>query len=159
MGSVLPMSKEQEEEWVKNSWKRRMEGTGHVFAVTTMDGEMVGTASLFGISKLHQKAELGIGIYPIENQNKGYGTDAVITTCGFGFLHLNMNQIHLWFLEENTNGQRAYEKAGFSNLGRERQGLYRDAKFHDLLRMDILKSEWLEKFPEYTLRPPNQSEL
>lgn len=122
--------------------------------MTTHDGKLIGTVSLFAVSLLHQHAELGIAIYPRENHNQGYGTDAIITMCGFGFLYKNLNSIWLKFFEFNENGRLAYEKTGFTNLSNERQAIYREGKHQDILRMDILKLEWMEKFPEYKLRPP-----
>jgi RimJ/RimL family protein N-acetyltransferase len=73
--------------------------------------------------------------------NQGYGTESVRLLCQHGFNTLNLNRIFLHVFESNPRAIRAYEKAGFTLEGRERQAEYKDGKFIDVLRMSLLKSE------------------
>lgn len=151
IGGVLPYTKEQEEEWVKSTWEGRMKGNPYIFGIALPDDRLIGTVSLFKVDKIHKNAELGIGIHDPNDRNKGYGTDAVLTICAFGFLHLNLHSIYLRYIEYNKNGARAYQKAGFTQTGIERDMIFRDGNYHNFVRMDILEREFLEKFPDYTL--------
>ena len=44
--------------------------------------------------------------------------------------------------ESNTDGLKAYTKAGFVVEGRLRQGACRQGVFHDKIVMSVLKAEW-----------------
>jgi RimJ/RimL family protein N-acetyltransferase len=153
-GRIEPMTKDQLETRIRKSWELRHNGTDYIFSVDNFEGKFVGTVGLHLTSKIHRSAELGVMIINPENRNKGYGTDAVITACGYGFRHLNLHSIFLRHFPFNENGRKAYEKAGFIEVGRERDAMFRDGKYHDLLRMDILDDEWFSKFKEYTLNKP-----
>jgi hypothetical protein len=70
--------------------------------------------------------------------NKGYGTEAMRLLLRHGFETLNLNRICLRVFETNPRAVRSYEKAGFMLEGRERQGMYKDGQYIDVLMMSIL---------------------
>jgi RimJ/RimL family protein N-acetyltransferase len=59
-----------------------------------------------------------------------------------GFQTINLNRIYLRVLETNPRAIRAYEKAGFTHEGRQRQADFRDGRYIDLLVMSMLRSEF-----------------
>ena len=153
LGGVNPASHEEEIEWIKSTWEGRKKGETFEFSICLLDDTWIGTTGLFAIDKQNRSAELGIAIHQKEHQGKGYGTDAIITLCGFGFRHLNLHSIHLKYFDFNIAGEKSYPKAGFQVTGREREVYFRDGVYRDMMRMDILASEWFEKFgKEYTLQ-------
>jgi diamine N-acetyltransferase len=87
-------------------------------------------------------AEFGIVIGDKSYWNQGYGTEAVRLLVRFGFHTLNLNRIFLRVYETNPRAIRAYEKAGFTSEGRERQAEFRNGKYIDVLRMSILRAEF-----------------
>lgn len=153
LGGIVPLTNEQEIDFVKKSWENRMKGESYVFALTTLDGKFLGSVALEDVDTLGRTAELGILIGDPQNQNQGYGTDAVIAICAFGFQYLNLHSIYLRHVEYNDMGVRAYEKAGFTKTGIEREVIFRDGKYFNAHRMDILDREFFEKFPDYSLYP------
>jgi RimJ/RimL family protein N-acetyltransferase len=76
--------------------------------------------------------------------NLGYGTEAVRLLVAHGFQSLNLNRIALHVFQDNPRAIRAYEKAGFTHEGRQRQGEFHQGKYVDVLLMSILRSEWQE---------------
>jgi diamine N-acetyltransferase len=72
----------------------------------------------------------------------GYGTEAVQLLVKHGFETLNLNRIYLHVFEINPRAIRAYEKAGFTLEGRERQAEFRNGRYIDVLRMSMLKAEF-----------------
>lgn len=152
LGSQIPHSIQEEEDWIKESWEQRKKGTHYGFAITDYDGKFLGTVGLFRINQITRSAELGIAIHNSENQGKGYGSDAVITISAFGFKILNFHRIHLSYVDGNL-GAKAYSKAGFQETGRERDAHFILGRYKDLIKMDILESEFREKFADYTLFP------
>ena len=152
LNDVLPHSREQEEEFIRQSWTKIQQKSGYTFAITTQQDEFLGTVGLFDIDQQNQSCELGIAIHQITQRGKGFGPDAIITLCGLAFLHLNMNRVQLEYLTTNARGARAYVKAGFTEVGTKRAAIYRNGKYVDLVQMDILRDEWMEQFSdEYTL--------
>ncbi len=104
--------------------------------------KMIGNIGFFNLDYKNRCAELGIMIGDKSCWNQGYGTEAVRLLVQHGFRTLNLNRIYLRVLENNPRAIRAYEKAGFTHEGRQRQAEFMDGQFVDLLVMSILKSEF-----------------
>jgi len=87
-------------------------------------------------------ASFGISIGEKAEWSKGYGTDALRAICDFGFGQLRLERIELDVYEPNRRAQRSYEKAGFVKEGVLRHSHFSDGRFHDVLRMSLLREEW-----------------
>lgn len=74
-------------------------------------------------------------------RDRGYGTDALRTTCRFGFEMMNLNRLELEVMAENGRAIRAYEKVGFQHEGRRRQAVYSHGRYIDLVVMGLLRDE------------------
>lgn len=95
----------------------------------------------------NQKAEFGIKIYEKSEQRKGYGEDDLSHFLDFMFKNLNLNKIELTTIIDNKRAQNLYKKLGFKEIGIIRQAYFdsRYGRFSDVVYMDLLKSEWIEK--------------
>lgn len=95
----------------------------------------------------NQKAEFGIKICEKSEQRKGYGEDALSHFLDFMFKNLNLNKIELTTIIDNKRAQNLYKKLGFKEIGIIRQAYFdsRYGRFSDVVYMDLLKSEWIEK--------------
>lgn len=80
-------------------------------------------------------------------QRKGYGEDALSHFLDFMFKNLNLNKIELTTIIDNKRAQNLYKKLGFKEIGIIRQAYFdsRYGRFSDVVYMDLLKSEWIEK--------------
>ncbi len=142
---MKPFSKEDEEEWIKNTWKRRKEGTHYAFAIEDKEkGELIGSISLMNVEQENKRAELGIWIKE-EYWGKGYGTEAEKLMTKYGFEELNLNSIHARAYSFNERSQRAIKSIGFKENGKQRAALYRHGDYHDAYYYDMLKEEWEKK--------------
>ncbi|MCY3413625.1 MAG: GNAT family N-acetyltransferase [Candidatus Heimdallarchaeota archaeon] len=148
----LPDSVEHEKDWIRNNWENMRKGQSYHFIITDEEDEFIGTIGLFQVDRINRRAELGIAIHDPQIRGKGYGTDAVITMCAVGFNILNFHSIRLSYLDFNQ-GAKAYYNAGFTETGRERQAIFRNGTYVDLVNMDILEDEFREKFGDYSLYP------
>jgi len=138
-----PMSRGEEEEWVRSTWKDKRERTRFVFAIEEVkEKKLLGTASLFNCNWVDRSAVLGIDIHGSENWGKGYGSEAVRLLLDFAFKSLNLNRVELEMLDFNERAQRCYRKVGFKEIGIRRQGKFVDGKPRNVILMDILKDEW-----------------
>ena len=149
LNSAWPMSRNAERQWLervtmKNPWR---DGEMVLAIEDKKTNEFLGTVAFFDISKQHQKAEFGIAIHNPDNLGKGYGTDTTRVMLWVAFHILGLNSVYLITMESNKRAERAYEKAGFKHAGVFRQGAYVLGKFHDFVIMDVIKDEFMEKFP------------
>ncbi|MEJ5241202.1 MAG: GNAT family protein [Anaerolineales bacterium] len=139
----LPLSLEEEEDWFTKMLQKSP--PERPLAIEVRDGEswkLIGNCGLFNIDWKNSSAELGIFIGDKSCWNRGFGSEAVRLLARHAFETLNLHRVYLRVYEFNARAIRAYEKAGFVLEGRMRQALYREGKYHDVLLMSILRSEW-----------------
>lgn len=135
---VFPITEYLEEEWIK---RNAVSHNSIVFGLEC-ESALVGTAGLTGIDWVNRSAEYGIGIYDPKFWNRGIGTEATSLVLKYAFEYLNLNRVWLRVLEYNRRAIRVYEKCGFIQEGRERQGRYYRGHYWDLVRMSILAEEY-----------------
>ncbi|MGY0373406.1 GNAT family N-acetyltransferase [Clostridium sp. JNZ J1-5] len=94
----------------------------------------------------NQKAEIGIKICYIKEQEKGYGYDALYYFIDFLFKFLNLNKIELTTMIDNIKAQGLYKRLGFKEVGIIREAYFdsRIGIFSSVVFMDLLKSDWKE---------------
>jgi RimJ/RimL family protein N-acetyltransferase len=108
--------------------------------VVDVDGEAVGTASLFDFDMYARHAEAGITLAP-EVRGRGVGTEAIRQLVAFGFERRNLRRIHLQAIASNAAALRAYEKAGFVVEGRLREHAWVRGGYEDIVLMGILRPD------------------
>lgn len=144
-----PVSRNDEEEWIRNTWKQRQERKAFIFAIEAKtDNQLIGGTSLFNINWTHRSTEAGIAIFNPENWGKGYGQEAMNLSLGFAFRNLNLNRVELDTFDFNTRALKCYLNVGFKEVGRRRNARFIDGAYHDDIIMDILKDEWITKNKE-----------
>jgi RimJ/RimL family protein N-acetyltransferase len=143
LGLHNPLSQAREEKW----FDKILEGPEdeHPFAIEVYEGggwRVIGNIAFFGISTISRNAEIGIVLGDKSVWGRGCGTEAMRLMVDHGFKNLNLHRIHLQVVAENTRGIRCYEKVGFQHEGRQRDDIWKNGRFHDVLRMSILFPEW-----------------
>jgi diamine N-acetyltransferase len=115
-------------------------------AITALDtGNHIGNVQLTDIHAVNRSAEFSILIGDRRYRNKGAGTYAMQEMLRHGFLDLNLNRIALTVLPHNVPAIALYQKCGFFQEGRDRQAIYKGGKYHDLLRMALLREDYLRQ--------------
>ena len=138
-----PMSRNDEEEWIRNSWKQRQERKAFHFAIETIsDNKLIGGTGLFEIDWTSRSAIVGISIYSPKYWGKGYGEESMNLLLSFAFRNLNLNRVELDTFDFNKRAQKCYLKVGFKEVGRRRKARFIDGQYRDDIIMDILKDEW-----------------
>ena len=148
---ALPQSRSEVEERIRNSWERRKQGTDFVFAATTLDDVWLGTCGLYIKQRVSQSADLGVLITDKTKWDQGYGTDIMEVLCGIAFQILNLQRLELEVYDYNTRAIRVYSKIGFQRIGIRRRAHYMLGKYVDALLMDLLKEEFVTRYPDFTL--------
>lgn len=164
---LRPIGQEDAEGYFRmlfNPEVRRLTGTQHSF---TLDGirryiegksadestvlllialsdtnEVIGDIVLQDIDRINRNANLRIAIDSDEHMGKGYGPESIRLLLEYGFGILNLHRIELQVFAYNERAIKAYEKAGFSKEGVQRDILYYNHRYHDSILMSILEDEY-----------------
>lgn len=105
------------------------------------DGKLIGACGLFNFDNTAHTCELGIGIGDKAYWGQGYGRDAVRLLVEYAFRYRNFHKVWLRVNGKNERAQRAYRACGFVEEGRQRQQVYSDGAYDDLIYMGILRVE------------------
>jgi RimJ/RimL family protein N-acetyltransferase len=144
LGVRAPFSLAMEEKWFEQAIERQAKGEHYQFVICLVaDGRPIGTTDLREISFDDGRAAFGIAIGEKDEWGKGYGTEALLALCDFGFGQLRLERIELDVYAGNDRARRSYEKAGFRAEGTLRHGHFADGRFLDVLRMSLLRDEWM----------------
>jgi diamine N-acetyltransferase len=133
-------SLENEESWYEHVAKGERIAYFIIYERSTM--QPIGGVDLHDIDQANRGAELGIMIGEPKARGKGYGTEAVKLVCDFGFNALGLQNIMLATYEWNIAGRKAYEKAGFREIGRRRSCRWFAGRYWDDIFFDLLASEF-----------------
>jgi len=137
------MTVNAEKEWLNNA----LNSGESLFSIIKLENDkLIGNTGLMKIDNIRRTATLGIMIGESENMNKGYGTEALKLLLDYGFNYLNLNNIMLEVFEFNKRAIRAYQKAGFKEIGRRRKAYFLNGKYYDEIYMDILAEEFTESY-------------
>lgn len=143
LAMYLPMSMNDELNWFESQGKRDPnEKTLAIEARKGKSWKLIGNCGVFGIDWKNRSGELGIMIGEKDEWNKGYGAEVMMVLLRHCFETLNLNRAFLRVYEDNIRAVRSYEKAGFVLEGRQRQAVYKNGKYEDVLFMSVLRSEW-----------------
>ena len=71
----------------------------------------------------------------------GYGTETIRLLKKYIFEELNMNRIYLNILEENISSRKLFEKMGFIQEGVQREAVFKNGKYNNLIMYSLLKEE------------------
>lgn len=139
--TVLPRPQAETSELLRAWTRNERVSEGAAFAVETLDGELAGWVSLFGMQWPHRVADLGVQLLA-ERVGEGLGTEAVELMVRYGFQELGLHRIQLAAYAYNTRGIAVYEKVGFVREGARRRSTFRGGAWHDEVLMGLLADEW-----------------
>ncbi|MHA1961271.1 MAG: GNAT family N-acetyltransferase [Candidatus Thorarchaeota archaeon] len=144
----LPTSLEDMLAYIQSANESYSKRSGFTFGIESLEtGKLVGLVSFVNISWMSRNGEIGIlGILDPSAWGQGLGSDALLVLLDFAYSVLDMNSVYLWVASFNERAIRFYEKIGFKTQGKLREMAYRNGERHDVVIMDILKPEFLEKY-------------
>lgn len=146
VGWAYAISKRDQAEWYKSF----RNNDSHIrFIIET---EKEGAVGLTGLANIDWKNGSamggGIRIANDANRSKGIATDSYMTLLRYAFEELRLNRVSVSALDFNIQSLRFLEKVGFKPEGTAKQAIYKNGKYHNLIYMGILKSEYDEKVCE-----------
>ena len=76
---------------------------------------------------------------------KGYGTEALKLLISYGINYLNIRNFMLRVFSNNERAIKSYKKIGFNKIGIRRKAIIANREEYDMVYMDLLSDEFLEK--------------
>jgi RimJ/RimL family protein N-acetyltransferase len=144
---IAPLSPPLEERWFDETVEHQGNDRWHFVICRIADDRPVGAIDFHDVDLRNGSAGLGIVIGQPDDTGQGYGSDALRAMVAFGFGELRLERIWLEVYEYNEGARRVYERVGFVHEGTMRHALYRAGAHHDVLRMAILREEWVALGP------------
>jgi RimJ/RimL family protein N-acetyltransferase len=93
----------------------------------------------------HRKATITLGIQD-GHQGKGYGGEAIKWILNWAFQISGMHRIAISCIAYNEGARRLYERLHFKYEGQERDSIWFNGGWHDLILLSMLESEWREHY-------------
>lgn len=132
----IPMSKEKVDKMISDY---NEENNSIVFAIRTIEGNIIGIAGYDDIIKDNMVATLFIGLGDENYLGKGYGKEAMLELLNYGFNTLNLYRIQLNVISFNIPAIKLYEKVGFQKEGTMKEFVLRNGQRYDLYMYAKLK--------------------
>jgi RimJ/RimL family protein N-acetyltransferase len=104
--------------------------------------QVIGAAGLRNIAQQHRTAEYAIMIGEKSCWGKGYGTETTILMLDYAFTVLGLHNVLLNTFSYNERAIRAYTRAGFRVMGRQREAARLGDQIYDIIFMDCLATEF-----------------
>ena len=89
----------------------------------------------------HRRTELGLDILP-QYQGQGYGSEAIRWALDYAFSRTGMHKVRICAFEWNEGACRLYRKLGFKEEGRNREAMWHEGRFWDVVELGMLDREW-----------------
>ncbi|GAC1359106.1 MAG: hypothetical protein NVS4B8_19420 [Herpetosiphon sp.] len=118
----------------------------------------IGITRLFEVDWYHRNAMYAVSIGEPDCRGRGYGTETTRLMLDYAFTALGLHGVMLTVFAFNEGGLRAYERAGFRQIGRRREAVSVGGRFWDVVYMDCLASEFTSPVlaPMFEPKPPRQ---
>ena len=106
------------------------------------DGRAVGRIGLNNFRSRDGMASLYIFVGERSVWGKGYGHDALLAICRYGFEERGLRKIELWTLAGNERAIRMYKRAGFVEEARLPERSLKDGVYVDHIVMTIDRASY-----------------
>lgn len=140
---VFPPSLQAEEDFLK----RIGESKNDVWWAIEAEGRTIGASGIHAIDWVNAHAITGTVIGDKACWRKGYGSEAMALRTEYAFRQLNLHKLKSGAFMDNEPSKRALQKAGYRQVGVEREESWRDGKWHDHWLGEVLRSDWEQRQP------------
>ena len=114
------------------------------FAIYTLpEMRPIGVINIRDFTNPHGTAEFGITIGDPADRGQGFGTEATRLLLDYAFTVLGVHNVWLDTPAYNSGAIRAYEKAGFREIGRRRGARTLAGRRYDVVLMDCIAEEFV----------------
>lgn len=118
----------------------RMQTSGAVYLIITLDGQAAGYAILCGLNSIDRNVELKRIVVAAPGQ--GIGRAALRAVIGKVFGEWEAHRLWLDVFPENQRARRVYRNLGFVEEGTLRECVWQSGMFRSLVVMSMLEGEF-----------------
>ena len=111
------------------------------YIIETLDGHVIGNCGYNEYSGRNRRCSVGIWIGEAEWRGRGYGTEAMRLLLDYLFQQMGLHRVALTVVADNAQAIASYQKCGFHEEGREREAVFKDGAWVDMLCMSVLEHE------------------
>lgn len=144
-GSCFPVSDEKQMEWIRN----RDEQKDLKLMIQIIGGETIGMVSVESIDWKNRTAGASIKIGTIDGRVENDAYEACLLTLHYCFHELNLHSVTSELLSNNHLSKKLNKKCGFVEEGILRERIYKKGRYHDVVRLSILRSEFEQSYTAY----------
>ncbi len=145
-GNAIFVSSEREKKWIE---EKIFDDSKEIYwaICDNKTHEMVGVTSLREIDFRNRKAFIGGMTVGKEYWGKHFAYYATILVMKYAFLELGLNKVSTDYIEAHKVSEHLLtNKLGFSKEGVFREELFKKGRYHDIVKVAILKKEFDEKY-------------
>ena len=132
------ITKEQQEKW----FKKVSQDETSKYWIIKYENQKLGVANLSEIDRRNNKCFWGFYLGNSEIRGIGIGAKIEYNILNFVFSELKLNKLCGEVLSFNEKVVRMHEKFGFRREGYLRSHIQKNNKFHDVVVIGLLASEW-----------------
>lgn len=132
------MSLAAEEEW----FKKMGESKTDVVWTIEAEGRAIGSTGIHQIDWQNSHALTGTIIGDKTAWRKGYGSETMALRTEYAFRWLNLHKLSSGAFADNGPSRRALTKAGYREVGMQREHSFREGRWHDHWLCEVLRSDW-----------------
>ena len=137
MTHPFPVTRELEKNWFDQTLNNRSNDSIY-FAIATKDeDEFVGYLFLNRINWISRICYFSIYIGEVNNQGKGYGTEALNLILNYAFSILNLRKVLLEGNADNIPAITLYQRTGFIQEGELKNHFFSHGKYINVMIMAI----------------------
>ena len=143
----FPPSIEAERGWLQ----RLAEDRGAILWVVEHDGRAVGTTAIVGIDWANQHGTTGTLIGDKSLWGRGIAGELMRVRADFAFTQLTLRKLKSAFIDGNEASRRAQLAAGYREVGRLREEIFRDGRWLDMVLTELHRTDWEHSHQELTV--------
>jgi RimJ/RimL family protein N-acetyltransferase len=114
----------------------------HRYAITDLEGELIGTVGFDDVNIPARSARIYIGIGLKTYWGQGFGCDALQTFIRYLFHQWNFHRLTAETWQNNSRALSCYQKLGFMIEGTLREAYYIDGKYYDSIILGLLQRDF-----------------
>lgn len=99
----------------------------------------IGNIKLGPINWIHRRADVSLLIGDRAWRGRGYGPEAIGLVCDYAFNRLGLHKLTAGVYASNLSSYGAFKKCGFGIEGRQKDQVWSDGKFEDVILMGRVK--------------------
>jgi diamine N-acetyltransferase len=126
-----------------------------IYEISSM--EPIGLSGLDHVDEKHGTAEFSIVVGEKAFRGRGLGTEATILTLQYAFDVIGLFNVWLQVSSNNPGAIRAYEKAGFKQIGVRRRSVRAGRVIIDDVYMDAIADDFEPSGLSRLLHPPKEA--